>query len=262
LFRINQSRLQVTQIILAVVLCLPASAQWSRILISGKGRTTDTTLPQPLRYFTVNPYLRDDGEDLCVLCTPEGRAKSAPEYSIRSVMRPVGTLAGYRIVDVLYRGSRRSHPNLTDINWKSILVEVGPNRYKEIFHLQALGVTNPLKPSFITPAGAERVLGTIDFDGGVGGNCWEGYWWFDRAGPHPLDFSPLEIAMEKRIPKNTRFSSACSNLDLKSSLVRSGVQKFHSECEACDFVGEVTGRFRLSGPIAEPLAIEFKPSEP
>jgi hypothetical protein len=46
-----------------------------------------------------------------------------------------------------------------------------------------------------------------------------------------------------------------SNLDLKSETAQSGVQKFHAECHACDWVGEVTARFRLVGPIAEPVSI-------
>jgi len=102
----------------------------------------------------------------------------------------------------------------------------------------------------------------MDSDGGNGGRCWEGYWWFDRAGPHPLDFTRVLAAMQQRIAKQTLFFGHCSDLDLKSQLVQSGVQKAHPECHACDWVGEVTGRFRLSGPVAEPIAIEFKPAEP
>lgn len=247
--------------LVAVALCLPASGQWSRVLFSGKGESSDAPSPHPLSYFTANPYLRDDGEDFCGLCTPEGRAKSAEQYAIRPMVRPVGVLAGYRIVDVLYDVRRRDDSGHSEIGWKSILVEAGPNSYREIFHLQASGGAPPLKPSSIVTSGSERVLATMDFDGGVGGGCWEGYWWFDLAGPHALDFSRLETAMEKRIPPNTRFSTSCSNLDLKSSLVRSGVRKVHPECHACDWVGEVTAHFRLSGPIVEPLAIQFKPSE-
>jgi hypothetical protein len=248
--------------LLGVALCLPASGQWRRILISGKGETTDIPLPHPLRYFTANPFLRDDGEDLCGLCTPDDKARSALKYSLRAMVNPVGDLAGYQVVDVLYSGSDRSVQNHDEISWKSILVRIGPDRYREIFHLQASGNMTSLKPSRIIPSGAERVLATMDFDGGVGGGCWEGYWWFNRAGPHSLDFSRLDAAIEKRIPGDTRFNTTCADLDLKSSLVRSGVQKSHPECHACDWVGEVTARFRLSGPIAEPIAIQFKPSQP
>jgi hypothetical protein len=248
--------------LLTVALCLPVSGQWGRILWSGKGESSDIPSAHSLSYFTANPYLRDDGNDFCALCTPEDRAKSAERYSIEPMVRPVGVLAGYRIVDVLYDVTKRNESGPSEVAWKSILVNIGPDRYKEIFHLQASGGAPSLKPSSIVTSGRERVLATMDFDGGVGGGCWEGYWWFDRAGPHALDFSPLKVAIEKRIPQNARFSTSCSDLDLKSALVRSGVQKIHPECHACDWVGEVSARFRLSGPIVEPLTIEFKPSEP
>jgi hypothetical protein len=252
----------MTKLLFAIALCLPASAQWSRVVMSGKGISSDVPSVHPLSYFTANPALRDDGEDFCVSCTPEDRAKSAEKYSIRPIVRRSGAVAGYRILDVLYDIMRRDDPGLSIIGWKSILVQLGHDRYKEIFHLQASGGAPSLKPSSIVLSRGERVLATMDPDGGVGGGCWESYWWFDRAGPHALDFSRLEAAMEKRVPKNTRFSTTCSNLDLKSSLVKSGVQKNPPQCHACDWVGEVTARFRLSGPIVEPLAIEFKPGEP
>jgi hypothetical protein len=248
--------------LLTIALCLPASGQWNRVVISGKGESSDIPLPHPLSYFTAYPFLRDDGDDFCGLCTPEDRAKSAEQYAIRPMVRPVGILAGYHIFDVLYDVSRRNDSGHSEVGWKSILVRVGPDRYKEIFHLQASGGAPSLKPSSIVRSRRERVLITMDFDGGVGGGCWEGYWWSDRTGPHPLDFSHLEAAMEHRIPENTRFSIQCSNLDLKSGLARSGVQKLHAECEACDWIGEVTARFRLAGRIAEPLDINFKPVVP
>ncbi len=248
--------------LLAIALCLPASGQWSRVVFSGKGESTDVPAAHSLGYFTRSPVLRDDGEDLCALCTEEGRAKSALKYSIRPMVRPVGNLAGYPIVDVLYSVTKRADPSSNDAKWKSILVQVGPDRYREIFHLQAFYSTISIKPSSIVASGSERVLATVDLDGGNAGGCWEGYWWFDGAGPHALDFSRLEAAMLGQVPKNTNFNVHCTNLDLKSQSVRSGVQKAHPECHACDWVGEVTAKFRLAGAIAEPVEITFKQSDP
>jgi len=243
-------------------LCLPAGAQWNRTVFSGKGESQDIPTPHPLSYFTANPFLRDDGDDLCDLCTPEGRAKSALKYSLHVAVRPIGTLAGYRILDVLYDGSQREHPGQIEINWKSILVRVGPDRYKEIFHLQESGTDRPIEPSSIVSSGGEQVLATMNSDGGNAGGCWEGYWWFDWSGPHALDFSRVETAVKNGVPDNTRFSIHCSDLDLKSGLARSGVQKSDAQCHACDWIGEVTAQFRLSGPIVEPISVDFKTSEP
>jgi hypothetical protein len=184
-------------------LSLPATGQWQRLVFSGKGGSDvrDVPVEHPLSYFTANPFLRDDGDDLCVLCTPEGKAKSAQHYSIRTEVRTVGTLAGYRIVDVFYYvGSREMNADLTDVKWKSILVQVGPDRFREIFHLSAFYTTVSIAPSRIIQSGTERILATTDGDGGNGGGCWEGYWWFDKAGPHSLNFAGLSIAIEERVP--------------------------------------------------------------
>ncbi len=252
----------VLRALLAIALCMPASAQWSRPVFSGKGEFNDIPSPHPLSYFAANPFLRDDGNDLCLLCTPEDKAKSAQRYSIRTVVKPVGALTGFHILDVLYFVSERDNPDGNEVKWKSILVQVGSDSYREIFHLQAFYTTVSIEPSRIIQSGSERVLATFDSDGGNGGGCWEGYWWFDRSGPHSLDFSKLRSAINDRVPEKALFRISCSDLDLKSQQIHSGVQKAEARCGGCDYVGEVTARFRLDGFIAVPVAISFKPADP
>lgn len=244
--------------LLILVLGLPASGQWTRVLYSGKGVSTDVPTPRSLSYFTATPALRDDGNDFCVDCSPQGRAKSAKQHPIRPVVKTVGFMAGFRILDVLYFMNSPVKPDQIQAGWKSILVQVGPDRYREIFHLQASGNPPPLQSSHIIHSDGERVLTTMDFDGGVGGGCWEGYWWFDHSGPHSLDFSHLQSAMSERLPKGSKLGSiTCSQLDLKSGRAQSAVQKINAECAACDFIGEVTAQFRLHGAIVEPVAVAF-----
>ena len=48
-------------------LSLPANSQWRRLVFSGKGGFDDVPQEHPLSYFTANPFLRDDGDDLCGL---------------------------------------------------------------------------------------------------------------------------------------------------------------------------------------------------
>ena len=153
------------------------------------------------------------------------------------------------------------NPKLTDVKWKSILVQVGPNQFKEIFHLSTFYTTVSIQPSSIVQSGKEQVLTTMDGDGGNGGGCWEAYWWFDQAGPHRLDFAALSIAIGERVPKHTSYQISCSYLDLESQQVKTGVQRIPARCHACDWIGEVTARFRLDGAVARPLEIQFKPSE-
>ncbi len=233
---------------------------WGRILWSEKGFERDLPPPEPLSYFTATPFLRDDGNELCAPCTPEGRAQSAQKYSIRTEIKPVGVLAGYRILDLLYYVGSREHPEQSAVKWKSILVEVGPDQYREIFHLQAFYTTASISTSRIIQSGDERVLASVDSDGGNGGGCWEGYWWFDPAGAYHLDFSLLRAAIQEKVPANSTFGVTCSSLDLKSQRVRSTVQDSRAQCHACGSIGEVTARFRLDGSIVKPAAVTFSPS--
>jgi len=248
--------------LIAVLLCLPAGAQWQRVVFTGKGETKDVPSPHSLSYFTANPFLRDDGDEFCRICTPEGKAISDNGYSIRGAVKPVAVVAGYPILDVLYYVSTPDTQNNTQVSWKSILVQVGPDLYREIFHLQTSGPAPSIQPSRIVQSGNEPVLMTMDRDGGNGGGCWEGYWWFDRSGPHSLDFSRLQTAIKDRLPENARFNGSCSNLDLSAQQVKSAVQKSDARCHACDWVGEVTAAFRLDGPTVEPVSVNFKPDVP
>ena len=252
--------------LVAFAAAVPASAQWRRVVLSGKGESVDVPAPHALSYFTANPFLRDDGNEFCEICTPSGKAASSQKYTIRSMVKPVGVLAGYTVVDVLYYPSPLALANasVTAAKWKSILVQTGTDRYREIFHLQAFYTTASVEPSRIIQSGNEPVLVTMDLDGGNGGGCWEGYWWFDSTGPHPLDFSRLEAAIRERLSaahqEDARVQISCANLNLKSQQVNSGVQKSHAQCRACDWVGKLTARFRLDG--VQPVAVEFYPENP
>lgn len=238
-----------------LVLALPAAGQWQRVVWSGKGEFKDVPSPHPLKYFTAHPKLRDDGGDLPAGCDP-------PKCSVRGIVKPVGILAGFHIVDALFSVGTPELPDDGQVKWKFILVQVGPDLYKQIFQLQALYSTISISRSRIVQSGSERILASVDSDGGNGGGCWENYWWFDRSGPHPLDFSRLDAAMKAGVPAQTTFRSTCANLDIAAQQVRSWVQKAQPECQSCDFVGEVTARFRLKGALVIPLSVNFKAGNP
>jgi hypothetical protein len=55
---------------------------------------------------------------------------------------------------------------------------------------------------------------------------------------------------------------SCTTLSFESQTVRSAVQKCDARCHACDYVGEVTARFQMQGPILRPLQVQFKPWDP
>ena len=240
-----------------VTLSLFANEHWARIVFSGKGRFTDTPVSHSLTFFTANPLLRDDGDDLCTDCrTLESRARDTA--SLTSKLTAVGTLAGFKIWDLIYSGTYKNLP----VNWKSVLVQTGPDRYAEIYHLQASGLLNHLSPTRIVHASAETILATGDPDGGNGGGCWEAYWWFDKSGPHQIDFSVLAPAIASRVPPRARFSTSCSEVRLEDAEIESWVQDRNANCHACGLLGKVTAHFRLHGARVDPLNITFVPATP
>jgi len=243
-----------------VLLSSPSRGQWQRILYSGKGESRDTQSAHPLAYFTANPFLRDDGGDLYDDCDNCGiskiKAGSAQSYTASTQERDVGTLSGFRIVEIVYQFIDHRKPELGKMRWKSILVQTGPNKYAEIYHLQAY-LRRPLTRAKLVHVGDETVLMTQDSDGGNGGGCWDAYWWFDLKGPHPVDFSPLIQEITKHVPPASTFWSTCWALHLEDQKVKSYVQKADARCRTCDLLGEVTAHFRLHGAIAEATDVNF-----
>ena len=245
---------------LILLLSMPSWAQWQRILLSGKGESRDMQTAHPLSYFTSDPFLRDDGADLyddCDNCgTAKSKAGSAKNYAVSTEVHDVGTLSGFRVVAIFYEFVDRRKPELGKMRWKSILAQTGHDKYAEIYHLQAY-VQAPLTPAKILHVGDELVLMTQDSDGGNGGGCWEGYWWFDASGPHAVDFSPLVQEITKHIPRDSTFWSTCWALHLEEQEVRSYVQKANAQCRTCDLLGEVTAHFHLNRALAEPSDVSF-----
>ena len=108
--------------------------------------------------------------------------------------------------------------------------------------------------------GDESILATGDSDGGNGGGCWEGYWWFDPSGPHAVDFSTIRPYIAKRLPAGAHFSIMCSTIHVEDQRIESEVQAKGPECQACGSLGRVTAHFRLDGEHVKPLEITFVPS--
>src|SRR5579872_5189922 len=161
--------------LLRIALCwfllLPCTSwgQWMRLSFSGKGRSTDRAAPHRLDYFTRDPFLRDDGHDFCLTCTPSDREK----IRIETEVHPVGTLSGFPVVEIFYRfranndraNNDQANSDQTNNNakpgpvkWKSILIrtgadQTGADQYVEIYHLQAYYTTVSLKPAWIMQSG-------------------------------------------------------------------------------------------------------------
>ncbi len=248
--------------ILIIALSLPSWGQWQRQVFTIKGNWRDQAVRHSLAYYTADPFLRDDGNILCIKCdTADGKAATAKQYSVVVHQQRVGTLAGFNIVEILYQFTDRQQSDAGDIWWKSILVQTGKGKdeYAEIYHLQTWMRPDDLKPAEVLHAGSEDVLGTRDFEGGNGGYCWEDYWWFDSAGPREVDFSAVRTAMSKQVPRHTSFVSDCWALNIPKQEISSPVHKGDAWCRPCEALGSVTAQFVIKGARAEPTKIEFVP---
>lgn len=244
----------------AIGVSVGSSTNWQRILISGKGESTDFPAPHSLSYFTANPYLRDDGGDLCVQCAPGALAEAQQHLVVTSEVQRLGSLAGFPIVQILYRVGARGTSDPAKIRWKFLLVQKGKDLYLEIYHLQAYYIVPPLQSAQIEKVGNEQILVTSDSDGGKGGGCFEAYWWFDSSGPHQLDFSRVKAAIAEHVSSGATFWTTCWALHLEDEEIESSVQKRDARCRACDILGQVTAHFRLDGALAVPVSVRYVPN--
>jgi hypothetical protein len=154
--------------------------------------------------------------------------------------------------------------------WKSLLMKapsddrkVAPqaDRYFEIYRLQADGgLYLSLKSALLYGVGPDAILGTYDPGTGNGGGYDDGYWWFDTAGAHPVNFSQLDRAITAALPPDTVYTSRCWVLHPEESRLQSGVQKRNATCHGCDWVGEVVATYRIRQGAALPVSVYFQPS--
>jgi hypothetical protein len=149
--------MRFTFTILAAVLALPAFGQWNRYGSSGKGEMGGIADPHPLAYFTREALVRDvdSGQVGCGYCTPVERAKMRAEG--RTEISKVGKIGDYAVYDVLYYFD----PSDATAGAKTILVQTGPNQFREIFYLGNTGwPSNPGKTRIVGDTPQDQMLWT------------------------------------------------------------------------------------------------------
>jgi hypothetical protein len=184
---------------------LAGASGWTRIVRTNKGDRVDSPAPHSLAYFTAYPYLRDEAGDLCHLCTPEKRLAEArkSKYKARASVSRVGILQGFAIYDVRYFFDDAEEPD-----WKSILVKIAPNQYREIYHLQLSQIGAKIHASVLVKAGSDTILATVTDVGGNKGMTAEDYFWFDRLGANLIDLDPIKKAAKAVVPPGKRIYNA------------------------------------------------------
>jgi hypothetical protein len=239
---------------------LPAIAQWQRIVTTDKGGIPDISQPHPLSCWTNDPILRNETNDFCLGShLDNGHAITEKDYKSECKVTDLGKLANYSIKQFLchFTGNAEVSGVFSTEDYKFILVQTGSDQFREIYHLQVWGNTfMPLKPARIIDMDTESILVTFDPDSGNGGGCSEGYWFFDAAGPHQLNFNAVREAISQHLPHNVIFPMSCWALDLEHQQIKTWAQRADAKCRLCGGIGEVTAHFTLHGANAEPTEIE------
>lgn len=228
-----------------------------------KGDTEDIALPHPLNYWTVDPLARDEANDLCFGCKLDsGKVVGKSDYHAMVNTQFLSEISGHKIVQFLYRiqGSSELQPLQAAYSWKVLVVASGHDEYAEIFHLQPNLET--ISSARVVRVGSELILATYDPDGGNGGGCWDGYWWFDAAGPHQVDFSPVYKAIGEAVSRKTTakatYSEMCWTIDLDQRQIHTGVQKADAPCHACGQLGSAKASFEIIHGVAKPTHVDFE----
>lgn len=129
-----------------ILLLAPSVAigsDWHRVILTPKGERTDSPVPHELKYFTEVPELRDEADDYCYLCSPTERRRMLESIRkssnrMEAGVNRIGMIEGFEVFDVIYRAYRPSMDTV-ESEWKSIVVKVGADRYREIYHYQKNG---------------------------------------------------------------------------------------------------------------------------
>jgi hypothetical protein len=214
---------------------------WQRHILSGKGDSFDTPQPHPLAYFTRDPFLRDDADEFCNDCTPRDKATVHLQHKFKTEVRKIATLEGFAIYDVFYRFD--SHVDTKEIDWKSIVVEVSPGQFREIYHLQPTEAL--IEPSFVVKAGSEEILGTHDLIPGTGSYYYEDYFWFSPAGAARIDIEEINQAAQSVLPTGFGVWKG-GGLDIGKLSYHMPVWK-QGDSNCCPTGGAVDVKFRLDG---------------
>jgi hypothetical protein len=236
-----------------VATSVPA-ALWQRHIQSGKGESFDTPQPHPLVYFTRDPFLRDDGDDFCADCTARGKASVHLKHKFKTEVRKVATLSGFRIYDVFYRFD--DHVDSKEADWKSIVVEVLPGQFREIYHLQPTAAL--IKPSFVLKVGSEDILATRDVIPGTGNNYYEDYFWFSPAGAARIDIETITKTVRSILPSGYGVWKG-GGLDMAALSYHNSVWK-EGDANCCPTGGAVDVKFRLDGSRIVVTSKNFDPS--
>lgn len=246
---------------------LHSPAQVQRTLVTDDNETHDNVQPHPLTWWTHNPLRLDAGGDLMLgKDADNGHTITTRDYQVQQKVTILGTISNHRIVQVLttiHAGPRvilwgYSTADSPPSRWKSLLVETRKGYYEELYALQIDIAYAQIGSAGIYGSGPNSILVTYDPAGGNGGYCSEGYWWFDHAGAHSVDFTELNRAIGSVVPKEGFYGSKCWDLHSNEATVDFWVRRRDAVCHACGEMGIVRASYKIEHGVAIPVSVHFE----
>ncbi len=225
---------------------------WTRYVTTPKGTRIDAPAPNPLAHFTRYPALLDESGDFCYRCSPQKRMSMAmAAREPRAEVHIVGNIKGLTIYDVFYRFRSEGA-----IDWKSILVRTGADRYREIYHDEPNeGRPNP---SFLIKLGDQMVLGVHDNEYRM--DAVEEYWCFTENGAIRMDLTPVWGAARKAISADQFIIERPGGRVNFPHLLISVPTLARDSQPCCEVRGVVTVKLRMQQCAVQAGEVDFQPS--
>ena len=226
----------------------------------------------PLAHY-LNDFSRHDSAILCLGCSREkGKRTTLADFNIENELRSPVSAPGHAVMEIhtsfFDKPKGAAAPSAADqpvagsdapiAIWKSIVVEVTPEMYREIYFFETEpGVyVEPLSWATVLDLDHQRILTTNDRIDGNGAMCTDGYWSLEGAGAAIIDFSQVDKALASHTPKGSLIGETrCWALDMGAQTIHAHAQK-PPLCKACPDTASITVHFHLKGSAAVPDHVE------
>jgi hypothetical protein len=219
----------------AVAQTVPASdsSRWGLLAEGAKGESHRDPLCHPLQFFSGSPLPFDFDRDFSDV--------SRTDLSTRTLVKPVGTIAGRKIVQVLVDIRVKQDLGDEQSMMKLLLVQRQGKEFCAIYQQEYPTSQVVMKAAKIEKVEGEPVLVTRDENGQRDLN--QEYWTFDAEGPIRLDLHVIDKALATILPPGHE-TRGDYGLNLQALCYQNPVWK-REECDACASGGTVALKLGL-----------------
>jgi hypothetical protein len=158
--------------------------------------------------------MRAQREDL-PLRLLRGTDDAVTALKIRTKIRPVGEISGFKIFEIDYYFDNDLEPPDT-LGMRSILVQTGPDKFREIYVWQQVSPDDAISPAVISDAGQQRLLVSSFTPGGNAGGTVDVVFMLLADGAVMLDWGPVYHAGAEAVPQGKQLWLPASKFDFPS----------------------------------------------